>query len=367
MKSHLQFLSIRDNSLFDTYREIESGGRTWLVVNGIPLVEGVLNGRFVPADEFGAFVNDWNDLPVVLRHPKQNGGSARVVNPDVPVVGRFYNSRLDAKRLAGEYWLDKQSLKDAGTDGEIILNLISRNLPIETSTGYWSESMPEAGKFNGKDYNSTDRNIHPDHIALLSDEIGACSIKDGCGMNRNQAMCQNCNNGQTVKTNAALGSYEGKIQTVYEAFNKQFRPSTGDEYKGELWVSETYPDHIISRVDDEWYWIGYTVENGEYTFDDRAAWKKAVRIEEYLVVQQNATGKLPAEGKKIYERVYQEYKDKDMSDEDAAKRAWGAVKSAGWYQEKDGVWKKKETKKNQQEPDLEALAVTLLLAESIHK
>jgi len=363
MKS-LQFLSIRDNSLFGTFREVEGGGRIWLVVNGVPLKETVLNGRFMPADEFSAFANDWNDIPIVLRHPKQNGGSARVVSPDVPLVGRFYNASIDGKRLVGEYWLDKRILESAGADGEIILNRISKNLPIETSTGYWSESIPETGKFNGVDYSSVDRNIHPDHIALLPDEIGACSIEDGCGMNRNQAMCQNCDKGQALKANAALGSYEGKVQMIYEAFNKQFQqPSTGNEYKGELWVSETYPDHIISRVDNEWYWIGYSVQDGETIFDDRSAWKRAVRIEEYLVAQQNVTGSLPEAGKKMWEEIYQSaLKQYDGDKEKAAATAWSAVKKK-YHQDKEGIWH--EIKKNEQEPDLEALAVTLLLAESI--
>lgn len=376
MKSSLQFLSIRDNSLFDTYRTETVGGREYIVVNGIPLVEGVLNKRLVTADEFGTFVNDWNDIPVVLRHPKQNGGSARVVTPDVIRVGRFYNARMDGKRLGGEYWLDKALLEDLrdnqkNQDAEIILSRVESNQPIENSTGYWSESIPESGKFNGKDYESVDRNIHPDHIAIFGDnEIGACSIKDGCGMNRNQAMCQNCEKSGAIKTNAALGSYEGKMQAVYEAFNKQFRDASGagEISNQEFWVSETYPDHIISRVDGEWYWIGYSIESGEYKFDDRSEWKKAIRVEEYLIANQqgithNVTSSLPPAGKKMWEEVYQSaLKQYDDDKEKAAAVAWSAVKKK--YRQKDGVWH--EIKTNQsQEPDLEALAITLLLAESI--
>ena len=177
------------NSLFDTYREVEEGGETWLVVNGVPLVEGVLNGRYVPADEFGAFAKDWNGIPVVLRHPKKNGrsgGAARVPAPvlDVPIVGYFYNADVDGKRLVGEFWLKKDELLKH-QDGEAVYNRIVKNRPVEVSTAYYSAEEFAKGEVDGKPYLTIDHDIHPDHIALLPDEIGACSIDAGCGLNRN--------------------------------------------------------------------------------------------------------------------------------------------------------------------------------------
>lgn len=52
-------------------------------------------------------------------------------------------------------------------------------------------------------------------------------------------------------------------------------------------------------------------------------------------------GNLPSEAKKLYESVYKQYRDKGMSEEEAAKRAWGAVKNAGYSKGKDGKWHKK--------------------------
>lgn len=151
------------------------------------MVEGVLNSRFVSADEFGAFVNDWNGCPVVLRHPKQNGGSARVPASDVPAIGRFYNAKLDGTRLVGEFWLDDGVLQ-MSDEGKALLTKIQKQQPIELSTGYYAESIPQAGQWNGKEYNLVDQNLHPDHVAILPDEVGACSVKDGCGMNRNESI-----------------------------------------------------------------------------------------------------------------------------------------------------------------------------------
>ncbi len=48
---------------------------------------------------------------------------------------------------------------------------------------------------------------------------------------------------------------------------------------------------------------------------------------------------LPAAAKKVYEDAYGSYKAKGLSDEEAARRAWGAVKK-GWHKSKDGKWVK---------------------------
>lgn len=53
------------------------------------------------------------------------------------------------------------------------------------------------------------------------------------------------------------------------------------------------------------------------------------------------TGTLPASGKKLWEKVYDESKDTDCDEECAARKAWAAVKNAGWYKNKDGEWNKK--------------------------
>lgn len=350
-------LTFAKNRLFDTFRTVESGGKEWLVVNGVPLVEGVLNGRFVSADEFGSFINDWNDIPVVFPHPKRNGGSARVPAPDVPVVGRFYNARMDGRRLVGEYWLDKQVLENI-EEGQQLMDLISKQKPIETSTGYWSESVPQTGRFNGRDYGYVDTSIHPDHIALLTQEAGACSLADGCGMNRN----------------AMAGSYEKRLQDVQSAFQETMRirdkraSELGSEtvVTSDYYVETTTDSYVIVQKGTELFKVGYTYNdtNGKVYFDDEHEWVPVIKEERYIQkievnnLSQNVTGSLPAAGKKIWEAIYDENKDKGK--EQAAQIAWGAVKRAGWKKDEGGKWVK-STKQNQQ--DLEGLAVALLVAE----
>ena len=201
---------ISNRNVFTTFREETIGGIEYIICNGVPLVEGVLNGRYVSAKEFGAFPSDWNDVPIVMRHPKKNGGVARVPFPDVPPVGRFYNAKLDGTRLTGEFWLDKNKLMSTD-EGEVILMKIKSSHPIEISTGYFAESLPKTGKFNGLEYGLVDTNLHADHIALLPDDIGACSVKDGCGLNRNngESSQDNCEPSQLREVLTWLANHYG--------------------------------------------------------------------------------------------------------------------------------------------------------------
>lgn len=52
------------------------------------------------------------------------------------------------------------------------------------------------------------------------------------------------------------------------------------------------------------------------------------------------TGNLPASGKSLFEKVYNASKKAGDSEEVAAKKAWAAVKNAGWHKDKEGKWVK---------------------------
>lgn len=64
------------------------------------------------------------------------------------------------------------------------------------------------GELNGRGYKTIHRNLLPDHIAILTKEIGACSVKDGCGLNRNSDIFQNCDSCDCpFKNNANIPPY----------------------------------------------------------------------------------------------------------------------------------------------------------------
>ena len=243
---------------FTTHRKVKKDGKDFLVVKGAPIVEGVLNKFLVPMDEFGAFIKDWDGVRLVLRHPKENNGSARVPSPDVPVIGNFYGAMLDEanSRMIGEYWFDEGALL-ATNEGQGIIDSILAGQIVETSTGYYANLENTPGIHKGISYIGVQREIHPDHIAILPDEIGACSIRDGCGVNRNTSTVQNCEGCAMKKIQNMTGNLPAEGKKVYETVYKKAKDAGDDDEtaskkawgackragwtkKGEEWVKKNY-------------------------------------------------------------------------------------------------------------------------------
>lgn len=159
-----------------------------LVVPLIALVEGVLQAANTPnpelalASEFGAIPAAWDGRPVTLGHPKKDGKFVSANSPDVlesVKVGMLFNTHLDGDKLKTEAWLDIQKMpfneRARLTSGK----------EIEVSTGFFAEVEPKQGEFNGKVFLGIQRDIKPDHLAILAEgDIGACSFADGCGAPR---------------------------------------------------------------------------------------------------------------------------------------------------------------------------------------
>jgi hypothetical protein len=166
---------------------VSHAGVEWLVVPGVPLQEQVMKNYLVERDEIQRSMLGWNGIPLSLNHPRLNGGSVNVPDPDVAVIGKFYNANWDNERgrMVGEYWIDVKTA-ERFAEGVQIIDTIRNGGVVETSTGYYSDDIPTSGEFRGRHYDIIHKNLLPDHIAILPAGIqGACSVKDGCGVNRN--------------------------------------------------------------------------------------------------------------------------------------------------------------------------------------
>jgi hypothetical protein len=83
--------------------------------------------------------------------------------------------------VRGEAWFDAEYTQNKAP--QVYKNLIA-NQPIEVSTGLGlskSPALPRAA-FKGRSYDWIATNYAPDHLAILPNEKGACSLKDGCGV-----------------------------------------------------------------------------------------------------------------------------------------------------------------------------------------
>lgn len=163
-------------------------GRAHLVAPMVALVAGVVNGELVTADELAAFAVAWNGRPVPLRHPQDSTGQYISANsPEViesSVIGQVFGMHVEGDRLLGEMWLDIEKCERLGGDALRTLQRLDAGGVVEVSTAYFCDFEPVEGVFNGKRYTAVQRNLRPDHVALLPDEVGACSVADGCGAGR---------------------------------------------------------------------------------------------------------------------------------------------------------------------------------------
>jgi hypothetical protein len=196
-------------------------GRRYLVVPVVALVAGVVNGELVPPEELAKFAEAWNGRPVPLRHPQDSTGRYISANtPDVieaQVVGSVFNMSVDGDRLRGEMWLDIEKCERLGGDALRTLQRLQRGEVVEVSTSYFCEFEPAPGVFNGEQYRGIQRDLRPDHVALLPDEIGACSVADGCGAGRFNRASGAANCGCKQMKEESMEEQEKKLQANEDA------------------------------------------------------------------------------------------------------------------------------------------------------
>jgi hypothetical protein len=178
-------------------REVVNG-HEYFIAPVTLLVSGVLNGSqgslYYPPDEVSkpAVVDAWNGFPLVHNHPADKEG--RPVSARNPMVlakhklGRVYNvnhfrDEQGRQGWRGEAWFHVASTKRVSP--KIYASLVAGQ-PIEVSTGLYTRNDATGGTVDNKAYTHIARDYRPDHLAVLSDSRGACSVADGCGVHNSQ-------------------------------------------------------------------------------------------------------------------------------------------------------------------------------------
>lgn len=147
-------------------------GKEYAVAPIIAVIAGELNGEVLPIEEIESSLAAWDGVPITNAHPRKDGQYVSAQDGDFG-VGIFRNPRIDSHALKGEAWLDP------AIEGALpIINRLDDGELLEVSTGYFADVVVnESGE-------RKQEKVKPDHVAILIDEIGACSVKDGCGIPR---------------------------------------------------------------------------------------------------------------------------------------------------------------------------------------
>lgn len=204
-------------------------GRSYLVAPVAMIVEGVFAGNQGPIlyeqSDITKSVASWNHKPITVGHPKRGDQFVSGCLPESiedfgvgMVLNTSWNSRT--KKLRAEAWFDETRL-DVVPGGSAIKAALAKQEPMEVSTGLFVDKELSSGQYNGKEFTGKARNFRPDHLAVIVNGVGACSLKDGAGLLVNkdsQASDVNTHSDENLATTDAEGKLlENRIQEVRES------------------------------------------------------------------------------------------------------------------------------------------------------
>jgi hypothetical protein len=186
-------------------------GRQYLVAPATILNPGVLNGSkgalYYPPEEVAKHPGMWNGMPLVVYHPTDTKGHPVTARDPTVIresgIGAVYQDSIarNGKRRV-EAWFDEEltgQYDQKLAPQHRMLPRLLRGEPIELSTGLWTDNKPTRNGLcpkTGRAYTHTALNYRPDHIAILPDHKGACSVVDGCGVHNSSShqpcQCKKC-------------------------------------------------------------------------------------------------------------------------------------------------------------------------------
>lgn len=258
-------------------------GRDYLVAPMVMLTEGVHAGSkgplFYPKEELSKYPQVWNHKPIVVYHPP-NGQSA--CDPDVlsnRKVGVVMNTHFDGK-LRAEAWFEQHRIDVVDSR---IGEALEKNELMELSTGLSMDYDHTEGKFDGESYSIIARNYRPDHLAILPDKEGACSVEDGAGL---------------LQTNDLHDpmSHDNIREKLNQAIEEKF--GDGDPNTFDVRVHDVFPDFFIFHRDNKLWKLGFTHDLTSVTLSDEEP-MEVVRVTEFRSMTGDFVGNVALTTKQI--------------------------------------------------------------------
>ena len=248
-------------NLMASVSQREQDGRQFLEAKGTMIVPGVLNANngplYYPSEEVENSTPLWNAIPILVNHPVKGLGKDVAESQG---IGHVENSRFDDGKLKASLWFDVERTKNLSIE---IYDALVNNQLIELSTGLKTvnEVAEEGAVFNNPidgpiPYTHIARNYQPDHLAILPDHIGACSIRDGCGVNNKLS--------------------ETDVRSSLMAF-------ISDRFGENTWVEDLFANEVIFSQEGTLQRLKYTRAKDKVILSDDAP-VKVQRVTTYKVI-----------------------------------------------------------------------------------
>lgn len=273
--------------------------RQYTVVPVVMLTEGVHNGSngalLYTTEELCKTPQAWDHKPVVVYHPERDGEGISACQPEIienQKVGILLNTKVDQTRgrLLSEVWVENEK---ADKVDERVLAAVKSNEVMEVSTGVFVDKEVTAGDWQGEQYDGIARNFRPDHLALLPDQTGACSIRDGAGLLRNAE--RRDPSGKTAekmrKVLKELGLTDNEMSfdnircDLNDALRARYNVNNSSATMSSPWpyVSDVYSNFVVYEYDSKLFRLGYTASDTGVTLDSGKP-EEVSRVTEYRTV-----------------------------------------------------------------------------------
>ena len=279
-------------------------GREYLVAPMVMLTEGVHAGSlgpiYYPPEQIQKSVHAWNHKPIVVYHP-DSGTACDPIVLENRKVGIILNTIWDdeSKKLRAEAWIDIEKAKEVD---DRILDFLEEGKVMEVSTGLFHFGSPEEGVWNGEQYVAVVKDIVADHLALLPDKVGACSVQDGAGLLQlneegnaiwsfdkkyNSVLMkvvQKYLNAMEVTTNEDTG--EMSLDDLRESLFQQVQSKFGRD----AYLVEVFKDFVIFEDFNvgKMYRVGYSSDDSSVSLNLEAA-EEVIQKTTYVPVKNEET------------------------------------------------------------------------------
>lgn len=176
-------INVRSVANAAAVRKVKRNGRDLVIVPSATLPDDVvMNGIKYPAAEIEASFRSLERTPAPLGHPIVNGKFVSARDPEGINLGYVGAWNENVRREGGRVLLDKVidvEVANRTEGGKAILNAIEKGGPIHTSTGLVAKLEAVNG---ASDHKHIAREMLFDHDAILLNEDGAATPKQGVGM-----------------------------------------------------------------------------------------------------------------------------------------------------------------------------------------
>jgi len=269
-------------------------GKQYTVAPMVMMTVGVHNGNQGPLlyteDDLKNSIPAWNMKPIVVYHPELNGKGVSACDPDILAtqqIGMVMHAKYDGKQRA-EAWIDNEL---ANNVDDRVLEAIEEGQMMEVSTGLFTDKKEEAGEWEGEEYTGVATNHRPDHLAVLPDKIGACSIADGAGLlqlNEAAEQVPNENLGpaytRKMKELRAIVGNAMSHSNTYSRLASALRERHASDEGGGVYIADVYDDFFVFEIygdgTTKLFKLGYSMTEHNVTLSDDEA-VEVMRVSEY--------------------------------------------------------------------------------------